>query len=422
MSGSPTSPSVFFSPSATSTIPATIRKCGTSTSRGPSRSARAPAPSRPGVCVATIDDDVEVGPPLGRGEGDADDSGDDHAGVDAGLGPDADGDDRLAEGDDDDQPVPLGEVLGVQLPALGSEQVAARRRRARSPAPTAGLGPSRRRTRPTTSRPTPIEVPIRTLALARLARLRRRLCGGCAPRPHRHAARWRSLAWPGCAVTLRRRDRPRRRHGAAAVGGRRDGVLLVHDPAAPGRARLRLAAARHLPADGGRRVRSPAWRSASCRCARSPSLGVAVGVPASALVVSIARRRAGVAGQRAEHDRRTARVAAMTGIDRRRVRRPRAVRRRRSRVPAGARPRARRHRRRRARRRRRSTPAATPSCRPAAHARRRRVPRRRHRRHAARPLVPRAAGPAAAPAPRARRRARLGVADRGRSRCCCRPA
>jgi hypothetical protein len=35
-----------------------------------------------------------------------------------------------------------------------------------------------------------------------------------------------------------------------------------------------------------------------------------------ALGVSIVRRRAGVSGQRAEHDRRTARVAAMTGIDR----------------------------------------------------------------------------------------------------------
>ena len=34
------------------------------------------------------------------------------------------------------------------------------------------------------------------------------------------------------------------------------------------------------------------------------------------LGISIAQRRAGVAGQRAEHDRRTARVAAMTGIDR----------------------------------------------------------------------------------------------------------
>jgi hypothetical protein len=36
-----------------------------------------------------------------------------------------------------------------------------------------------------------------------------------------------------------------------------------------------------------------------------------------ALGVSIARRHAGVSGQHSEHDRRTARVAAMTGIDRR---------------------------------------------------------------------------------------------------------
>jgi hypothetical protein len=45
----------------------------------------------------------------------------------------------------------------------------------------------------------------------------------------------------------------------------------------------------------------------------------ALGVAASCLlglVVSIARRRAGVSGHLAEHDRRTARVAAMTGIDR----------------------------------------------------------------------------------------------------------
>jgi hypothetical protein len=34
------------------------------------------------------------------------------------------------------------------------------------------------------------------------------------------------------------------------------------------------------------------------------------------LAISIARRRAGVSGQRAEHDRRSARVAAMTGIER----------------------------------------------------------------------------------------------------------
>ena len=39
-------------------------------------------------------------------------------------------------------------------------------------------------------------------------------------------------------------------------------------------------------------------------------------MPRSRLAVSIVRRHAGVAGQRAEHDRRTARVAAMTGIER----------------------------------------------------------------------------------------------------------
>jgi hypothetical protein len=45
------------------------------------------------------------------------------------------------------------------------------------------------------------------------------------------------------------------------------------------------------------------------------SLGVAAAC-LLALVVSIARRRAGVRGQLAEHARRTARVAAMTGIER----------------------------------------------------------------------------------------------------------
>ena len=40
-----------------------------------------------------------------------------------GLGADPDRDDRLAEGDDDDQPVTLGEVAGNELPALGAEEV-----------------------------------------------------------------------------------------------------------------------------------------------------------------------------------------------------------------------------------------------------------------------------------------------------------
>jgi hypothetical protein len=45
------------------------------------------------------------------------------------------------------------------------------------------------------------------------------------------------------------------------------------------------------------------------------SLAVAVAALV-ALIVSIARRKAGVSGQREEHDRRSARVAAMTGIER----------------------------------------------------------------------------------------------------------
>ena len=40
-----------------------------------------------------------------------------------GMGANADGDDRLAEGDDDDQAMPLGEVAGDELPALGAEEV-----------------------------------------------------------------------------------------------------------------------------------------------------------------------------------------------------------------------------------------------------------------------------------------------------------
>jgi hypothetical protein len=45
------------------------------------------------------------------------------------------------------------------------------------------------------------------------------------------------------------------------------------------------------------------------------SIGVALAC-AAGLAQSIARRRAGVSGQRAEHDRRSERVAAMTGIER----------------------------------------------------------------------------------------------------------
>lgn len=53
---------------------------------------------------------------------------------------------------------------------------------------------------------------------------------------------------------------------------------------------------------------APALQTAS-------AAGVVVGATV-ALAVSVVRRRAGVSGQVAEHDRRSARVAAMTGIDR----------------------------------------------------------------------------------------------------------
>jgi len=53
------------------------------------------------------------------------------------------------------------------------------------------------------------------------------------------------------------------------------------------------------------------------------SIGVALAC-LFALVVSIVHRRAGVSGRREEHDRRSARVAAMTGIDRTTTERPSA--------------------------------------------------------------------------------------------------
>jgi hypothetical protein len=60
---------------------------------------------------------VEVGPPHRREDGHSDDGGDHHAGGDAAFGPDPDRHDRLAEGDDDEQAVALGEVLRHELPS-----------------------------------------------------------------------------------------------------------------------------------------------------------------------------------------------------------------------------------------------------------------------------------------------------------------
>ena len=123
------------------------------------------------------------------------------------------------------------------------------------------------------------------------------------------------MAASGYGVTLLERDPPRRRHRAAAMGHRRDVVLLVHHPAPDHRARLRLVAAWRLLLLRARERSRPACASTSCRCgkrhrqvSRWPCLGV--------LGVSIVRRKAGVSGQQEEFDRRSERVAAMTGIER----------------------------------------------------------------------------------------------------------
>ena len=66
---------------------------------------------------------VEVQPPHGGRDDDAEHGRGDDTGVHAGLGTDADGHDGLAERDDHDQAVALGEVRRHQLPSLGAEEV-----------------------------------------------------------------------------------------------------------------------------------------------------------------------------------------------------------------------------------------------------------------------------------------------------------
>ena len=68
-------------------------------------------------------DDVEVDPPLRGGQADPERRRRGDPGVDPDLGADPDGDDRLPERDQDDQPVALGEVPGLELPALRAEEV-----------------------------------------------------------------------------------------------------------------------------------------------------------------------------------------------------------------------------------------------------------------------------------------------------------
>ena len=120
-SGSSTCSSVFLRPRAASTIPATIgsgagvgvaRQLVLLASRG--RLARRRSASQR--------DHVEVEPPEGGGDGGCRGCRDDDARVDDGVRAHADRDDRLAEGDDHDQPVALGEVGGLELPALRPEQ------------------------------------------------------------------------------------------------------------------------------------------------------------------------------------------------------------------------------------------------------------------------------------------------------------
>ncbi len=67
-------------------------------------------------------DDVEVHPPHRRGDDHAEHGDGYDAGVERDLGADADRDDRLAQRDDHDRAVALGEVAGHELPAVGAEQ------------------------------------------------------------------------------------------------------------------------------------------------------------------------------------------------------------------------------------------------------------------------------------------------------------
>ena len=68
-------------------------------------------------------DDVEVDPPHRGRQPDPERRRRGDPGVDPDFGADPDGDDRLPQRDQDDEPVALGEVARLELPALRSEQV-----------------------------------------------------------------------------------------------------------------------------------------------------------------------------------------------------------------------------------------------------------------------------------------------------------
>ena len=85
--------------------------------------------------------------------------------------PDADRDDRLAEGDDDDQAVALGEVARDELPALGAEEERPAHVEQQRERPTARPAPAPSSSDAATSRPTPIAV-LRRGRSTELAQLR----------------------------------------------------------------------------------------------------------------------------------------------------------------------------------------------------------------------------------------------------------
>ncbi len=91
---------------------------------------------------------VEVRPPQGAGHGDAQQRGRDGPGIQRQPGgADADGHDRLSEGDDDDQPMALDEVLRRDAPAAHAghqePQVVDRQRRGPDGHPDAVVGEAR---------------------------------------------------------------------------------------------------------------------------------------------------------------------------------------------------------------------------------------------------------------------------------------
>ena len=67
-------------------------------------------------------DDVEVDPPKRGGEADAEDGGEHDRSGELDVSAGADRDDGLAEGEDDHEVVPLGEVSGHELPVLDARQ------------------------------------------------------------------------------------------------------------------------------------------------------------------------------------------------------------------------------------------------------------------------------------------------------------